>query len=81
VALTVTDNGVGIEIQQQARIFEKFEQAVNGQRKEADGTGLGLALTRALVELQGGTISVVSSPGAGSSFTIRLSGDLATEAA
>ena len=62
----------GIAADDQARIFEEFQQArdTNGERPE--GTGLGLALSRSLVELHGGRIWVESEPGKGSTFTFTL---------
>jgi signal transduction histidine kinase len=72
VCITVKDTGSGIAKEDQARIFEKFEQAVNGRDKTAEGTGLGLALTKSLVELHGGAISLESERGAGATFRVRL---------
>jgi signal transduction histidine kinase len=72
VVVCVTDTGPGISHEDQARIFEEFQQAkdTNGERPE--GTGLGLALSKSLVELHGGRIWVESEPGKGSSFTFTL---------
>jgi signal transduction histidine kinase len=72
VRIAVRDTGPGISPDDQARIFEEFQQArdTNGERPE--GTGLGLALTRSLVELHGGRIWVESEPGEGSTFTFTL---------
>jgi signal transduction histidine kinase len=73
VLVAVTDTGPGIAAEDQARIFEEFQQATsdgNGERPE--GTGLGLALSRSLVELHGGRIWVESQPGHGSTFTFTL---------
>lgn len=81
VTISVSDTGVGIAKEDQARIFEKFEQLVNGRTKTAEGTGLGLALSKALVELHGGTISLESELGVGSTFRIRLPRKQASEAA
>ena len=69
---TCSDTGVGIRSEDLPRLFREFEQIapVSGDRPE--GTGLGLALTKRLVELHGGTISVVSEPGKGSTFTFTL---------
>jgi signal transduction histidine kinase len=66
----VQDQGIGIAPQDQARIFEQFERA--GGKHVAPGLGLGLYITRQIVEAHGGTISVQSSPGEGSQFTVRL---------
>jgi signal transduction histidine kinase len=72
VLIAVSDTGPGISPQDQTRIFEEFQQAkaTNGERPE--GTGLGLALSRSLVELHGGRIWVESEPGQGSTFTFTL---------
>ena len=72
VRVAVRDTGPGISPDDQARIFEEFQQArdTNGERPE--GTGLGLALSRSLVELHGGRIWVESEPGKGSTFTFTL---------
>ncbi|MDP9320633.1 MAG: HAMP domain-containing histidine kinase [Chloroflexota bacterium] len=71
VRVSVKDNGIGIAVADQARIFEKFEQAESGRRQEAS-TGLGLALAKSFVELHGGRLWVESSPGAGSTFTFSV---------
>ncbi len=68
--IAVADTGVGISAEDQARIFEEFVQV--GRVGAQEGTGLGLALTRRLVELHGGRLSVVSVPGEGSTFTVSL---------
>jgi signal transduction histidine kinase len=72
VLVSVKDTGPGISQEDQARIFEEFQQAkaTNGERPE--GTGLGLALSKSLVELHGGRIWVESQPGEGSTFTFTL---------
>ena len=72
--ITVTDTGVGIKAEDQARIFEAFEQVDSSYARDQGGTGLGLALTKKLVTLHGGTISVASEgvKGRGSVLTIRL---------
>ena len=72
VHISVTDDGPGIPAQDQERIFERFYR-VSGSA--AVGTGLGLAIARGLVELHGGTLSVVSAPGSGSTFTVSLHRD------
>ena len=68
--LAVVDTGIGIKTEDIARLFKAFEQLQSGAWQE--GTGLGLALTRKIVELQGGTIGVESDVGQGSCFTIVL---------
>ena len=69
-SVSVRDRGIGIAPQDQARIFEQFERAVGKQ--VAPGLGLGLYITRQIVEAHGGRIEVQSSPGEGSAFTVRL---------
>ncbi len=73
VMVAVADTGPGIAPEDQDRIFEEFQQAKsdgNGERPE--GTGLGLALSKSLVELHGGRIWVESKPGQGSTFTFTI---------
>jgi signal transduction histidine kinase len=69
VSLRVRDNGIGIAPEDQSRIFEPFFQSKHGPRGKA---GLGLAVARELALAHGGTIEVESTPGAGTTFTIRL---------
>jgi signal transduction histidine kinase len=68
----VQDTGVGITPQRQARIFERFEQAEDGQTNTVRGSGLGLAICRELTDLFGGEISVRSMPGQGSLFCVAI---------
>ena len=72
--IRVADTGIGIKAEDQARIFDKFERGDSSSASEQDGTGLGLALTRKLVELHGGRITVESEgvKGRGSMFTVLL---------
>ncbi len=70
--ITTGDNGIGVDPATQARLFKPFEQADPGTTKRYGGTGLGLTITRHLVEMMGGTIRLHSKPGAGSTFVIRL---------
>lgn len=69
VAITVADTGIGIADDHLAAIFEPFEQVDSSLSRRHEGTGLGLALSRRLVELHGGTLSVTSTLGEGSEFT------------
>jgi PAS domain S-box-containing protein len=66
--IEVEDTGIGIPSQQLGRLFVEFEQLDTGRTKNHAGTGLGLALTRRLVEAQGGRVGVRSAPGQGSVF-------------
>jgi PAS domain S-box-containing protein len=70
--LGVEDTGIGIAADQLPRLFTEFEQIDAGRNKQHQGTGLGLALTRRLVEAQGGSVGVRSEPGKGSVFYARL---------
>jgi signal transduction histidine kinase len=72
VLICVADTGVGIAKEDQERIFEEFQQLEVGRQPRRPGTGLGLTLTRRLVELHGGRIRVESEPGAGSRFVVEL---------
>jgi signal transduction histidine kinase len=71
VHVSVADTGPGIAPEDQARIFEEFQQTEVGA-KDSDGTGLGLALSKRFIELQGGRIWVESEPGKGSRFTFAI---------
>ncbi len=72
VSLEVEDTGIGIKEEQIPLLFESFQQLENSRRRVYGGTGLGLALTKQLVELHGGTIEVESIINQGSSFTVRI---------
>jgi signal transduction histidine kinase len=69
---SVTDTGIGIAPEDQQKIFEEFRQVGTDYARKAEGTGLGLTLTKRLVELHGGSIRVESAPGKGSTFTFDL---------
>jgi PAS domain S-box-containing protein len=66
--LEVEDNGIGIQPEDVGRLFTEFQQLDSGLGKMYQGTGLGLALTRRMVEAQGGEVGVRSTPGQGSTF-------------
>ena len=70
--IAVTDSGIGLSTEEQARLFTRFYRARNAATEGIDGTGLGLAITRSLVEMQGGKIQVTSEPGHGSTFRFTL---------
>jgi signal transduction histidine kinase len=70
VQLTVRDHGIGIAPEHTQRIFERFERAVPS--RNYGGLGLGLYITRRILEAHGGTVEVDSAPGAGAAFTINL---------
>ncbi|HEX9431704.1 MAG TPA: ATP-binding protein [Burkholderiales bacterium] len=72
VAIAVKDTGIGIAPEDQAVVFEEFKQVGRDYTRKAEGTGLGLALTKRFVELHGGEISLASHPGKGSTFTVTL---------
>ncbi|RKZ39022.1 MAG: guanylate cyclase [Gammaproteobacteria bacterium] len=72
IAASVFDTGIGIPEDKLETIFESFEQADGSTARLYGGTGLGLAVTKKLVELHGGEISVASEPGVGSRFTFTL---------
>ena len=74
IRLTVADTGIGIPLEEQNAIFDQFHQVGVTARGVREGAGLGLAITRRLVELHGGRIWVESQPGHGSRFTFTLPG-------
>lgn len=72
LSISVLDTGIGIALEKQERIFEAFEQADGSVARVYGGTGLGLSVTRRLVELHGGTLKVESEVGKGSTFIFTL---------
>jgi GAF domain-containing protein len=72
VEFAVSDTGIGMTPEQQARLFEEFSQADATTAQRFGGTGLGLAITRKLARMMGGDVTVTSEPGKGSVFTVRL---------
>jgi len=72
VEMTVSDTGAGIEPDDADRIFERFYRTDASRTRATGGFGLGLAIAREMVDAMGGRISVDSSPGQGSKFTVTL---------
>lgn len=71
-AVTVTDNGIGIQKSEQERIFERFYRVDKSRSKENSGTGLGLSIVKHIAEYHKGTIELSSVPGAGTSVTVYI---------
>ncbi|HEB80155.1 MAG TPA: ATP-binding protein, partial [Rhodospirillales bacterium] len=69
---TVTDTGIGMDEEEQVKAMSKFGQVDSGLNRKQEGTGLGLPLTRELVELHGGTLEIESEKGKGTSVTVRF---------
>ena len=80
VRFVVRDTGVGMTDEQLGRVFERFEQASRSTAGQYGGTGLGLSIVRGLVHKMGGTVSVESLYGQGTTFTVRVGFELADEA-
>jgi two-component system OmpR family sensor kinase len=72
VALRVADNGPGIPLAEQERVFERFARVDKARARSQGSSGLGLAIARALVRRHGGSIELASVPGDGATFTVRL---------
>jgi len=72
LVIKVSDTGIGFDNEARARLFHRFEQADGSITREFGGTGLGLSICKALTEMMGGTISVISVPNQGSSFMVKL---------
>jgi len=72
LVVTVSDRGIGIAREEQARIFEKFYRIGRSDTQGRRGSGVGLALVRHVAEAHGGDVTVESAPGEGSRFSLRL---------
>jgi len=72
IAFSVADEGIGISADDLPRVFERFYRTSLARKTQSSGTGLGLAIVKEIVELHGGTVTVTSTLGMGSMFTIRL---------
>ena len=70
--LSVSDTGIGVETAEQARLFERFHRVLGARGRTHEGSGIGLALVAELAALHGGRADVVSTPGAGSTFTVEV---------
>ncbi|MGY1638630.1 ATP-binding protein [Geodermatophilus sp. SYSU D00742] len=72
ITLRVSDTGVGIPAEELPHLFERFHRVAGSPARSREGTGLGLALVRELAGLHGGTVTVASEPGVGSTFTVTV---------
>ena len=73
LSITVKDSGIGIASEKVNKIFEGFTQADSSTTRKYGGTGLGLTISKSLAELMGGSLTVTSEIGSGSTFTLQLS--------
>jgi signal transduction histidine kinase len=78
IELAVSDTGIGMTPEQQAKLFAEFTQADSLTARKFGGTGLGLAISRRLARMMGGDVTVASEPGKGSVFTVRLPGSVSS---
>lgn len=81
LTISVQDNGIGMSEAYQKKIFEPFSQAEDNNRSHYQGTGLGMSIVKELMDLMGGTITLQSAPGKGSTFIIQLQLPIVEQAA
>jgi PAS domain S-box-containing protein len=72
IAISVRDTGIGISAEDRSRVFLEFEQADSGSTRKYGGTGLGLTISKRIVESMGGAIGLESTPGEGSTFRVTI---------
>ena len=72
ISISVRDTGIGISAEDQARVFLEFEQADGGSTRRFGGTGLGLTISKRIIEGMGGSIAVESAPGHGATFRVSI---------
>ncbi len=78
--ISVADNGIGMSEEFATRVFEAFEREKSEAGKEIEGTGLGMAITKSIVDLMGGSVEVDTAPGKGTEFTVSLELELLSDA-
>ncbi|WP_370946263.1 sensor histidine kinase [Amycolatopsis sp. cg5] len=81
IEIAVTDRGIGIAEDEQQRVFERFYRADKARSRATGGTGLGLAIVKHVAANHGGSVGLWSSPGTGSTFTLRIPAHLSPEPA
>ena len=79
LAFHVSDSGIGMTAEQLAKLFQRFQQADASTTRKFGGTGLGLSITKAFSTMLGGDVEVESTPGQGSTFTVRLPADVTAQ--
>jgi CheY-like chemotaxis protein/nitrogen-specific signal transduction histidine kinase len=72
ITIAVSDTGIGISVEEQARVFEEFQQVQDSLSRSYQGTGLGLPISKRLVEMHGGRMWLESTPGVGSTFSFTI---------